>query len=332
MTEFLLFDNEGRLTPPHDPLNPRIDEPTPVEMVASLTRPQREQRVKKLMQQAYSIYDMALAERLDGRELAATCILFSGGNDSTTLAHLFRHRSTHAIHANTTIGIEETRQYVRDTCADWGLPLIEERADDSYADLVLGRVKTKKGEDVWPGGFPGPGAHGLMYMRLKERALDKARHTLGIANSRKRAAVFVAGRRRAESKRRENIRLHESDGTVIWVTPLANWHKLDMTTYRLMMAGADAPVPVNRVSELLHMSGECLCGAFATPGELEEIRFWFPDVAAEIDALAERVSAEGIAAREHCTWGHGLGKPSAVGRLCSSCDDRFQLAFFEETV
>lgn len=298
-----------------DPLRPDTETPTPLSIVASLTRPDRERRVRWLVDQAHSIYNEGIEIYSRGREITASCILFSGGNDSTTLAHLFRHTATHAIHANTTIGIEQTRQYVRDTCNDWGLPLIESRADHTYREMVLGLVKTKTGEDVWAGGFPGPGAHSLMYTRLKERALDKARHELGIANSQTKAAVFIAGRRRQESERRADIPLHEDDGSVIWVSPIALWTKPDLMTYRLM----HGDVPVNEVAELIHMSGECLCGAYAKPGELDEIGYWYPEVKAEIKALEAEVAAAGIES-PWSRWGHGQGKPSKSGRLCSSCD------------
>lgn len=304
-----------------DPLRPDTETVTPAEVVAGLTRPDRIRRVQNLIVQANRIYFDAIATHLGDRQLAATCILFSGGNDSTILAHLMRGHATHAVHANTTIGIEETRQYVRDTCALWDLPLVEETPPNTYRDLVLGNVRTKTGEAVWPGGFPGPGAHGLMYQRLKERALDKARHALGVANSRTKAAVFLAGRRRQESDRRADVPLHEPDGSVIWCSPLAMWTKPDMNTYRLVYPDT----PSNPVAEKLHMSGECLCGAFAHPGELEEIRYWFPEVAAEIDELEAKARARGIP-EPFCTWGHGQGKPSGSGRLCSSCDAR-QAAF-----
>lgn len=312
-----------------DPLRPGWEVPTPASIVASLTRSEREFRVGWLVAQAHAIYDDALASHLAGRELVAECILFSGGNDSTTLAHLFRRRASHAIHANTTIGAEETRKYVRATCAAWGLALVEEIAEDSYRDLVLGRVRTKRsGEAVWPGGFPGPGAHALMYQRLKERGLDKARHTLGFANSSKKAGLFIAGRRRLESEKRADIRLHEEDGTVIWVSPIANWSKLDLNTYRLIHAGSEDPVPRNWVADLMHMSMECLCGAYAHPGELAEIRAHFPHIAAVIEELQREVEQAAEAGEIDVgpawrSWGHGLGKPSGSGRLCSSCAARF---------
>jgi 3'-phosphoadenosine 5'-phosphosulfate sulfotransferase (PAPS reductase)/FAD synthetase len=285
-----------------DPLRPGLNDPTPAEIVAGLPPADRVQRVKWLTLQANAILDYAIREHANRRTVVAYCVLFSGGDDSTTLAHMMRGRATHAIHANTTIGIEETRQYVRDTCAGWGLPLIEKVAPVSYRELVLDQ------------GFPGPGMHWKMYSRLKERCLDAARHDLGVANSRTKCAVYIAGRRRAESERREDIPLHESDGSVIWASPLAMWTKLDLATYRTMHPDC----PRNPVSAQLHMSGECLCGAFAHPGELDEIGYWFPDVKAEIEALQCEVAAAGFA-EPLCTWGHGQGVPSKRGRLCSSC-------------
>lgn len=316
----------------HDPLEPPCgekDAPTPGEAVARLTRPQREQRVAYLTKQAHRIADDAVARWLNititrareeqhrPRQLVATCVLFSGGNDSTTLAHLFRGRATHALHANTGIGIEQTRQFVRETCADWGLPLLERRSpypEDDYERMVAER------------GFPGPGQHWKMYQRLKEHALDEIRRRdLGLARSRTRAALWLAGRRRAESARRSQlgaagtqVPLAEYDGAVIWASPLAHWTKLDLNTYRLM----HPDVPRNEVSDLLHMSGECLCGAFAKPAELELIAEHFPGTAERIRALEGAARAAGHP-EYLCRWGHGLAgrylRAYKAGRLCGDC-------------
>ena len=84
-------------------------------------------------------------------------------------------------------------------------------------------------------------------------------------------------------------------------------------------------MPRNEVSALLHMSGECLCGAFAHEGELDEIGDWSPDVAVGIRALEEEALAAGIPP-ERCRWGWGAGRerPSRTGPMCSSCDARSQ--------
>ncbi len=297
-----------------NPLEPDMETPTPAVIVASLTGPQREQRVRFLMDQAHEIYRLGVEENRGSREIVGSCILYSGGNDSTVLAHLFKDVATHAIHANTTIGVEQSREFVRATCKQWGIELLEETAPTSYRDLVLER------------GFPGPAMHYKMYQRLKERGLMQARGKL-VKNGHKERVVFIAGRRRQESKRREGIPLHERRTSIIWVSPLAMWTKLDMNTYRLMMKD----VPVNEVSNLIHMSGECLCGAFAKPNELEEIGLWFPDVKAEIEALQVEVRAAGHE-EPFCTWGHGQGKASKSGMLCSSCEVPGQFDMFTNEV
>lgn len=282
-----------------------LDIELPLDGIARLTRTGREARLTELVADADRILREALAEHQGDRAIVGTVFLFSGGNDSTVLAHLFRDRATHAAHANTTIGIEATRQFVRDTCRGWGLPLIEETAPTSYRELVIER------------GFPGPAMHWKMYQRLKERCLEAVRRQL-VTNPYRERVVFLTGRRRDESKRREDIVEHERRGSTIWASPLANWTSLDLNTYRLLHPDC----PTNDVSSLLHMSGECLCGAFARPGELEQIEWWFPDVAAEIRALEADVRAAGHP-EWLCRWGHGQGKPSKTGPLCSSCDSRF---------
>lgn len=251
----------------HDPLSPHPEVPTPLDMVHRLTRRDRELRVEALTELAWQRYAEArnLAEP---KRIATVCLLFSGGKDSSTIAALFRDEFDTIVHADTGTGVEATRQFVRDTAAAWGKRLVMEKSDDDYFDLVLGRVRTKAGEKVWPGGFPGGGAHGLMQQRLKERATDKARHTLGVANSRTECAVWIAGRRRPESTQRRDVPHYEVDGSVIWCSPLAVWHKADLLTLRLMRDD----VPVNPVSEVLGMSGECGCLANSHPGERE---MWF---------------------------------------------------------
>lgn len=269
---------------------------------------QRNRRLDGLIEQAHEMLTRAIAEHIeaDGRRHVATAVLFSGGNDSTVLAHLFRKVATHAIHANTTIGIETTREFVRVRCADWGLPLLEKFGGATYADLVLSQ------------GFPGPAHHWKMYQRLKERALDAARRDL-IANPYRERIVFLAGRRRTESARRtqRDIPEMERDGSAVWVSPLRNWTALDMNAYRKRFPDC----PRNPVADLLHMSGECLCGAFAKPGELDEIGRWYPEVKEQIEALEQRVRAAGIP-EPRCRWGWGADRrdrPSRTGPMCSSC-------------
>lgn len=282
------------------------------QQVARLTRTQRETRVARLVDQSQAIFVAAIQKhvRADRRQLAATVLLFSGGNDSTVLAHMFRSVATHAAHANTTIGIEQTREFVRQTCREWQLPLIERmppRETDRYAALVRAQ------------GFPGPGHHFKMYQRLKERALEQIRREL-VRNPYEERVVFLAGRRRSESQRRNHVPASERRGSIVWVSPLVNWTKFDLTTYRLLMGD----VPVNEVSDLIHMSGECCCGSFAKDGEREELAFWFPDLISQIQELEHEIADREDIPAHRRSWGWGAhtreaGQPSKIGPLCSSC-------------
>lgn len=291
-----------------------------VEDISSYTRSMRENRVIELIQESHALLDEALMLESD-KAVAGIVGLFSGGNDSTVLCHLMIDRITHLAHANTTIGIEQTRQYVRDTSRQWKKPLLEfkpPRESDHYRALVLEQ------------GFPGPGHHYKMFQRLKDRGIQEVRRTL-VKQPRNERVFFLAGRRRMESKRRANIVEFERIGSAVWVSPLVNWTKLDMNTYRLMAGD----VPTNQVSDLLHMSGECLCGAFAHAGELEEIGQWFPDVVKEIRDLEKEIAERSDIKDERKTWGWGINeKPSRsyrVGQMCSSCDSRWdQESLFED--
>jgi 3'-phosphoadenosine 5'-phosphosulfate sulfotransferase (PAPS reductase)/FAD synthetase len=309
-----------------DPLNPNRDTVTPGELVGSLTRPEREMRVRRLIAQAHEIADEAISLHLTKHTLTGVCLLWSGGNDSNILAHLMRPRITHVIHANTGIGIERTRQHVRDHAEAWGLPLIEHQPSekDSYEQFVLTH------------GFPGPGQHPRMFQRLKERAFEAARNEFN-PHPHAQRVMFLAGRRREESKRRGGnaatgtapIPQIERKGSVVWAAPLSMWTKLDMNTYRLMYRD----VPHNEVSDFLHMSGECLCGSYAAQGELDLIRFFFPTIADYLDDLGRRALANGVHP-DKCVWGWGwnevvkqrVNRRASLSSLCDSCN---QLALIE---
>lgn len=245
--------------------------------------------------------------------------LFSGGHDSLVATHVAsRHPAfSFACHINTGIGIEQTRIFVRETCADWGVPLREYCAADYcqadgtpdpqvYRDLVIER------------GFPGPSMHSKMYQRLKEKALrmmirdlDRTSHD---------GVLLISGIRRDESERRM---AHEYDdqvweGQKRWVAPIYPFSKLDVMAY-IRAHG----LPRNPVSDNLHMSGECLCGAFAKPGEFANLALWYPDTAAHIAGIERDVRAAGH------EWGWEQRPPRGYRKdqmrlefaspLCSSC-------------
>ncbi len=253
--------------------------------------------------EAHRIIADAVTEFGDWPKLA----LFSGGNDSTVLLHLTRDLVDAAVHANTGIGIEQTREFVRQVCHDWWIRLIE----------VFPTYLTYE-EHVLRFGFPGPAHHQIVYSHLKERAIRTVRK-MYVQNGRSQRVFYLTGVRSAESSRRMgNAREVSRDGSVVWVNPLTHFSNAEMREYRERFG-----LPRNEVADHIHKSGECLCGAFAKPGEKEELRFFYPEVAEYIDRLEERVRAAG---QKSCVWGpQGIHKPQKAGRLCSSCEHQQEL-------
>lgn len=257
----------------------------------------------------------AFIETVCAEHDAPVWAMFSGGDDSLANAIVTSRASRFAgcLHLDTGIGIPETRAYVEEVCQWQGWPLFVYRAEDCgqrYEDLVLAH------------GFPGPALHYKMYQRLKERALrafvrDRKRHRYD-------RLVLSTGVRQAESERRMGHAVRTArDGVRVWANPAYFWSKFDC-----LDTIAAAGIQRNEVVELLHKSGECLCGSFAKPGELDEIALWYPDVAARIRALEERAKAAG----KPCVWGarpkrdrkaQPASRDSAgrrVGPLCQQCE------------
>lgn len=239
----------------------------------------------------------------------AVLALFSGGHDSLVNTRLTAQHPafTAVVHINTGIGIEATRDFVRETCAREGWPLIEAHTQYSYEAQCL--------EHGMPGG---PAHHQIMYHLLKSDPLKKA--LAQFKGKRGERVLLSTGIRHAESERR--MRLHPvasgRDRMGIWVNPIIHLSAGDVNAY-IVEHGLER----NPVVDTLHRSGECLCGALADPNELKEIEFWYPDVGQRIRSLERQCFEKGLPWQ----WGSKQVKAAdpqqAFMPMCQSCELRW---------
>lgn len=264
--------------------------------------------------------DEILAEAIDLYKPSVLFGMFSGGHDSRCAVEIAsrHHLFAGCVHINTGIGIEQTRDYVRQTCQENNWPLREMRSPITYESLVL----------KW--GFPGPAGHGIMYTRLKERCI----RTLVKENKKhsKDRILLVAGIRQDESKRRQKRCAHQREFCRVWCSPLIYWTREERDAFFIAKGFKGNPVVAK-----LCMSGECLCGAFAKPGERLEIAEHFPEAIKQIEELEAKAFAAGV----HSKWGTRpplkrhkdiLSPQQDLFSLCWSCGNQRAPIYDEEII
>lgn len=211
--------------------------------------------------------------------------LFSGGHDSLTASFVASLASKFdgCVHINTGIGIPATRQFVIDTCAQRNWPLKEYKAIENTRSDGTQDPQCYE-QIVMAHGFPGAYAHRMMYVKLKERQLRK------LEREHSGRVMFISGAREQESERRMgNVRQLQIENDRAWVAPIWDWSKSecsDLLTENCFVR--------NQAALAFGRSGECLCGAFARPGELAALEFACPASAARIRALEKKVREAGF--------------------------------------
>jgi 3'-phosphoadenosine 5'-phosphosulfate sulfotransferase (PAPS reductase)/FAD synthetase len=290
-------------------------------------------------------------------EPVATWCLFSGGNDSTVLAHRCREHYDGLAWIDTGTAVPGVETFVREYAAWIEKPLRILSAGHAFRTMIIGdlvwwarfiaahdreptltieqliardtaRVGRASGGELGqvPHGFPGPGAHGRAYNRLKERQIMALLRESKIGHPRRTRVLFLSGIRRAESRRRsKRDAINRLPGkSAVFVNPLIDWTGEDMSGYR-----REHDLPESSASALLHRSGECNCGAFAKADEERPmLQALYPDFfAAVIESLEREAQAAGV---RWCRWGgydldgNRAGEVSRErpGLLCESCEAR----------
>ena len=227
-----------------------------------------------------------VAEALERKPIAIFA-LFSGGDGSLAATHWAMNNVPHCqvAHVDTGIGIPATQAFVRETCKRerWPLTVVRAKEDcgQDYDKIVLRH------------GFPGPASHGLMYRRLKERGIEFL--VRGVKHKRMDKVMLLTGICHDDSKRRSGYgnEIIKAKGAQLWVNHMY-WAGQTWMHHYVREAG----IARNPVAEVLGMSGECLCGAFAGKGELAVVRLVCPRTADRIEGLQERARRAGV----HCKW------------------------------
>jgi 3'-phosphoadenosine 5'-phosphosulfate sulfotransferase (PAPS reductase)/FAD synthetase len=244
----------------------------------------------------------------------ATIALFSGGHDSTVLAHRCREHYESLAFIDTGTALPGVREFVEQFAAWIGKPLTILESGDAYRRLVLGLHKKDPPPDWRPYGFPGPAGHNRAYNQIKERQLRRLRAQLQEGHPRGSRVLMLSGVRRGESQRRRSRPEISFHGSIVFANPLIDWTDADMYRYRVMYE-----LPESKVAALMHRSGECNCGSFAAPGEREMLQSLWPEWFEQTIASLEReAQARGI---RSCRWGERTEGPPAddAGPLCSDC-------------
>jgi 3'-phosphoadenosine 5'-phosphosulfate sulfotransferase (PAPS reductase)/FAD synthetase len=245
---------------------------------------------------------------------AVTVALVSGGTDSLTAYYVARHLQVpvdYIVHIHTGTGIPQTTEFVRKWAREQDAEYIEGSAGTAYQDYVLRK------------GFFGRGlrAHSYAYHVLKAHPLRKAMSSI---RQRRRGfpILMLTGIRLDESENRKynfagkTCRPDPAAQSNIFCNLIEHWTKRQCLDY---LRSIDAPR--NPVADLLHRSGECMCGTMQSDEDRQEAALWYPEWGAWLDRLEAKV-CENFPAK----WGQETTRragtaPIELG-ICQGCQLR----------
>ena len=220
--------------------------------------------------------------------------LYSGGKDSTTVSQwLFEHNLLSGVIAfDPGISTPDWKAFIEATANKhrWNLEILKTSA--SFDDLVLKY------------GFPGPAQHGMFMNYLKGRCVRQFKKV-------HKGEMLASGVRSGESQRRFYNTKEWSDfeGVKVWA-PLYNWTTPQVWEFFNAHGFVRSPA-----YQSLCISGDCLCGAYATKLEREAIRAFYP-------AVSDRLSWLEGQTNKPWGWGANRGPRSKISPLCVDCESK----------
>lgn len=147
-------------------------------------------------------------------------------------------------------------------------------------------------------GFPHAGQHSQAMRWLKKKAL--VGFVMSITKSGDRVA-FISGVRQKESSRREVnaqiIGVDDDTPRIIWIAPIYYWTTKEAYAY-VERHGFE----LSESYTMLHLSGDCLCGAYAKKEEAHLIKMFYPDTGEQIAEIEKKANKNHLGLSH---WGNG---------------------------
>jgi 3'-phosphoadenosine 5'-phosphosulfate sulfotransferase (PAPS reductase)/FAD synthetase len=218
--------------------------------------------------------------------------LYSGGKDSTATVQYLAERDQLAGVVAIDTGI---------ATPDW-FPFIEKTANERNWNLEVYKTPADYDSLVSKFGFPGPAMHGIFMNYLKGRCIRAFKKKF-------RDAVLASGVRSQESARRAIGTKEWSlfEGVKVWA-PIFDWSTSAVWQYVRAHGYERSPA-----YQTLCISGDCLCGAFATKLERAAIRAFYPSVSDRLEFLEHKTGKD-------WGWGANRSRKRTVSPVCVDCD------------
>ena len=199
--------------------------------------------------------------------------MFSGGKDSLCACHNMwkQGKLNEVVYCRTGVGLNE--EYVKSICEkfNWKLNIVEPASHETY-EVFVERF-----------GFPHQGMHNTVMGMLKWHPIRKwtvQQKRLG------RDIIFVSGRRKKESNRRKRMKSNKefvSTEGMRFYSSIFNWSTVEVWDYLKENELQRSPT-----YDTMHLSGDCMCGAFSSRGESDWLRVFHPEMAARFAELEKK--------------------------------------------
>lgn len=235
----------------------------------------------------------------------------TGGKDSVVVADfLFENYPSLAkgcVYADTGVGLQETKDFVKDYCNErgWKLEIRKPKLGNDYESIVKEY------------GFPSYSIHDIIMRKLK---IIPIREYLASRTTKTITSCLVSGVRKKESQRRfirSKKPIHKDH---IWfVSPMIDKSNVWMYNYFTEHKLKKSPV-----YQTLHISGDCLCGCFSDKSEAKVLDVYYPKLAEFLRKLEQEIKFNSAIPEDKRTWGnqHSLGSvknQTILSEFCYEC-------------